>query len=135
MTQISSVCRSVKFIDVSQIRANGFQEVDGLHKLLPALDRAGYACSYVNAADKPHGCLIAYKNFMFRSIHEAMIEYDKLEVHSDRNLSMRARIGSSRQTKNIANIVALQSVRPDSEVSGYIVATTHLFWHPALVHD
>lgn len=72
---------------------------------------------------------------MFRNIHEATIEYDKLEVHSNPELSLQARIGSSHQTKNIANIVALQSIDPESEVRGYIVVTTHLFWHPAFVHD
>ncbi|KAG8219884.1 Endonuclease/exonuclease/phosphatase [Butyriboletus roseoflavus] len=107
------------------------QEVDGLHKLLPVLDLAGYAYSYASGTDKPHGCLIAYKNTIFQSVHEAMIEYDTLEVHSNPELSTQARIGSSHRTKNIAKIVALQSIGPESAVQSYIVATTHLFWHPA----
>jgi len=115
-------------------RSNDFQEVDRLDKLLPALDLAGYAHSYACGADKPHGCLIAYKNTIFRSIHEATIEYDKLEVRSNPELGTQARIGSSHRTKNIANIVALQHIGPESEVQGYIIATTHLFWHPAFVH-
>lgn len=116
------------------MRSNDFQEVDRLDKLLPALDLAGYAHSYASGADKPHGCLIAYKNTIFRSIHEATIEYDKLEVHSNPELSTQARTGSSHRTKNIANIIALQRMGPKSEVQGYIIATTHLFWHPAFVH-
>ncbi|KAH0838377.1 Endonuclease/exonuclease/phosphatase [Lanmaoa asiatica] len=109
------------------------QEVDRLDKLLPALDLAGYAFSYASGTDKPHGCLIAYKSAMFRSIHEVTIEYDKLEVHNVPELSTQARIGASHQTKNIAKIVALQSIGPESEseVQSYIIATTHLFWHPA----
>jgi RNA exonuclease NGL2 len=116
-------------------RSNEFQEVDKLDKLLPALDLAEYAYYYATGADKPHGCLIAYKNTIFRSIHEATIEYDRLEAHSNPELSTQARIGSSHRTKNIANIVALQSIDPESDVQGYIIATTHLFWHPAFVHD
>lgn len=134
-TQIFCVCKSVKSNNASRTRSNEFQEVDGLHKLLPALDLAGYAYSYASGADKPHGCVIAYKNTIFRSIHEAMIEYDKLEVHRNPELSTQARVGSSHRTKNIATIMALQTIDPESEVRGYIVATTHLFWHPAFVYD
>ena len=116
-------------------QSHGFQEVDMLDKLLPVLDLAGYAYSYATGIDKPHGCLIAYKTTMFRSIHETKIEYDKLEVKSNPELSTQARIGSSHQTRNIASIVALQAIDPEQEVQGYIIATTHLFWHPAFVHD
>ena len=132
---MSCACRSVKPSNVSRTRSNEFQEVDGLDKLLPALDLAGYAYSYASGTDKPHGCLIAYKKTMFRSVHEATIEYDTLEVHSNPELGIQARIGSSHRTKNIAKIVALQSIGPESAAQSYIVATTHLFWHPAFVHD
>ncbi|KAF8560438.1 endonuclease exonuclease phosphatase [Imleria badia] len=111
------------------------QEVDRLDKLLPALDLAGYAYSYASGPDKPHGCLIAYKNTIFRSIHEATIEYDKLEAKRNPELSTQARIGSSHRTRNIANILALQSIDPESQVQGYIIATTHLFWHPAYTYE
>lgn len=104
-----------------------------MDKLLPALDLAGYAYSYASGADKPHGCLIAYKSTIFQSIHEAKIEYDKLEVKTDPDLSTQARIGSSHQTRNIANVMALQSIDSESEPRGFIIATTHLFWHPAFV--
>ena len=134
-TPTSCVCRSVKSNDAPCTWFNEFQEVDGLDELLPALDLAGYAYHYGTGAGKPHGCLIAYKNTIFRSLHEATIEYDKLEVHSNPELSTQARIGSSHRTKNIANIVALQSINPELGVQGYIIATTHLFWHPAFVHD
>lgn len=132
---ISSVCRSVKSNNAPCTWSNGFQEVDGLDKLLPALDLAGYAYSYASGAAKPHGCLIAYKGAIFRSIHEAMVDYDKLEARSSPDLSTQARIGSSHRTTNIANILALQSIDPESQVQGYIIATTHLFWHPAFVHN
>lgn len=105
-----------------------------MNKLLPVLDLAGYAYSYASGPNKPHGCLIAYKHALFRSIHKARIEYDKLEVHSNPELSRQARTGLSHQTKNIANIVALQSIAPGSEGHGYLIATTHLFWHPAFVY-
>lgn len=134
-TPISCVCRSVKSNNAPFTRSNEFQEVDRLDKLLPVLDLAGYAYHFATGTDKPHGCLIAYKNTIFRSIHEATIEYDKLEVHSNPELRAQARIGSSHRTKNIANFVALQSIDQESEVQGYIIATTHLFWHPAFVHD
>lgn len=116
-------------------RSDEFQEVDRLDELLPALDLAGYAYSYASGTDKPHGCLIAYRNTMFRSMHEATIEYDKLEVHSNPELSTQARIGSSHRTKNIAKIVALQSIGLEPEVQSYIIATTHMFWHPAFVNE
>ncbi|KAF8140173.1 endonuclease exonuclease phosphatase [Boletus edulis] len=111
------------------------QEVDMLDKLLPVLDLAGYAYSYATGTDKPHGCLIAYKSAIFRSIHRAMIDYDTLEVKSNPEPSTQARVGSSHRTRNIANIVALQSIDPESEVRGYIIATTHLFWHPAYTYE
>ncbi|KAG9314440.1 Endonuclease/exonuclease/phosphatase [Chiua virens] len=107
------------------------QEVDMLDKLLPVLDLAEYAYSYASGPGKLHGCLISYKNTLFQNVHETKIEYDNLEVHSNPDINTQTRIGSSHRTKNIANIVALRCIGPESQVQGYIVATTHLFWHPA----
>ncbi|KAI5980382.1 hypothetical protein EDC04DRAFT_2863044, partial [Pisolithus marmoratus] len=50
-------------------------------------------------------------------------------VREDTTISPQARIASSHRTKNIGLLVALERVGTDR--TGYIVATTHLFWHPA----
>ncbi|KAF9240862.1 endonuclease exonuclease phosphatase [Melanogaster broomeanus] len=111
------------------------QEVDRLDKLLPVLDSAGYSHTYAAASGKLHGCLIAYRRHTFQRVHAEMIEYDNLEVHQNPALSPEARIGSSHRTTNIGNIVALQRLGSDSGNKGYIVATTHLFWHPAYTYE
>ncbi|KAF9229386.1 Endonuclease/exonuclease/phosphatase [Gyrodon lividus] len=111
------------------------QEVDTLDKLLPMLDSAGYSYTYAAGPAKPHGCLIAYRRNMFQNVHAEVIEYDNLEVHHNLEFNQQARIGSSHRTKNIGSIVALQWLDPDSENKGYIVATTHLFWHPAYTYE
>ncbi|KAF8844004.1 Endonuclease/exonuclease/phosphatase [Paxillus ammoniavirescens] len=111
------------------------QEVDRLDKLLPILDSAGYSYTYAAGPEKPHGCLIAYRNNMFQSVHAEVIEYDNLQVHHNPEFNPDARIGSSHRTKNIGSIVALQWLGSDSQHKGYIVATTHLFWHPAYTYE
>ncbi|KAH7883662.1 Endonuclease/exonuclease/phosphatase [Phlebopus sp. FC_14] len=105
------------------------QEVDRLDKLLPMLQQAGYSHTYAAGPEKPHGCLIAYKKHMFQKVDAKVIQYDTEKVRQEGKVSLEACIGSSHRTKNIGLVIALQ--RPDSTSAGYIVATTHLFWHPA----
>ncbi|KIJ68350.1 hypothetical protein HYDPIDRAFT_165219 [Hydnomerulius pinastri MD-312] len=111
------------------------QEVDRLDKLLPMLENAGYSHTYTAGPGKPHGCLVAYKQNMFQKADAQMIQYDNLEVRLDAEASTEARIGSSHRTTNIASIVALERLGSESEKKGYIVATTHLFWHPAYTYE
>jgi RNA exonuclease NGL2 len=105
--------------------------VDRLEHLSPVLEQAGYSSAYATGPGKQHGCLIAYKN-KYNRVNELIIEYDKQEVREESS-HPAARIGSSRVTKNIGFMVALAEAGADSQ--GVIVATTHLFWHPALVHS
>ncbi|KAL4064917.1 Endonuclease/exonuclease/phosphatase [Scleroderma yunnanense] len=110
------------------------QEVDRLDRLLPVLESAGYSHSYAAGPLKPHGCLIAFKRDAFRNINEKVIQYDNIEVREDTaGVSLEARIASTHRTKNIGFLVALERVAPERK--GYIVATTHLFWHPASVQQ
>lgn len=107
------------------------QEVDRIEKLSPVLEQAGYCSTYATGSGKQHGCLIAYKRNKYNRLDELVIEYDKQEVREDSS-HPAARIGSSRVTRNIGFVVALAEAGADHQ--GVIVATTHLFWHPALIH-
>ncbi|VDC01850.1 unnamed protein product [Peniophora sp. CBMAI 1063] len=95
------------------------QETDRLEKLLPVLDKAGYDHSYAAGPRKKHGCCIAWRRSIFSKVASKVLYYD-----DEPGLSFR--------TRNIAHIVALR--RTDSE-DGVIVATTHLFWHPAYIYE
>jgi RNA exonuclease NGL2 len=101
--------------------------VDRLDKLLPALHHASYAELYAAGQGKRHGCMIVYRNSLFEEAGHVVIEYDELDVRQARD--DRQRKGSSRRTKNIGLIVGLRQRGQPSR--GYVVATTHLFWHPA----
>ncbi|KAJ8596965.1 Endonuclease/exonuclease/phosphatase [Rhizopogon salebrosus TDB-379] len=108
------------------------QEVDRLEKLHPVLKQAGYSSAYSTGPGKQHGCLISYKKDKYSQVGEAIIEYDKQEVREDSS-HPAARIGSSRVTNNIGFIVALAEAGANGK--GVIVATTHLFWHPAFTYE
>lgn len=95
------------------------QETDRLEKLLPVLDKAGYDHSYAAGPRKKHGCCIAWRRRAFSKVASKVLYYD-----DEPGLSFR--------TRNIAHIVALR--RTDTE-DGVIVATTHLFWHPAYIYE
>lgn len=70
--------------------------------------------------------MIAYRKDLFGHVADRTILYDEVEVRAVGE--ERTRRGNSFFTKNIANLVAIR--RLDSEDEGFIVATTHLFWHP-----
>lgn len=108
------------------------QEVDRIEKLSPVLEQAGYCSTYATGSGKQHGCLIAYKRNKYNRLDELVIEYDKQEVREDSS-HPAARIGSSRVTRNIGFVVALAEAGADHQ--GVIVATTHLFWHPAFTYE
>ncbi|KAI6007331.1 Endonuclease/exonuclease/phosphatase [Pisolithus albus] len=109
------------------------QEADRQDKLFPVLNNAGYSYTYAAGPSKPHGCVVAYKQDMFRIVGKKVVQYDDVEVRGNVTLNPRARIASSRRTKNIGSLVALERVGTDRV--GYIVATTHLFWHPAYTYE
>jgi RNA exonuclease NGL2 len=102
------------------------QEVDRLDKLIPLLAAACYSHFYACGRGKKHGCLIAWDKRKYRKVNERAIYYDEQEVRQEGE--ERVRRGTSFQTKNIAALVALESLREKGERC--IVATTHLFWHP-----
>lgn len=104
------------------------QEVDRTERLFPVLQKAGYALQYTTGPRKRHGCLIAYRNTTFSLFGEKKVVYDQQEVRDTG--TERARRGSSIVTRNIASIIALKLVNAKDD-EGFIVATTHLFWHPA----
>jgi RNA exonuclease NGL2 len=110
--------------------AHAYQEVDGLEKLLPVLEKAGYAHVYMSGPKKNHGCLIAWSADKYTLQHESRcVKYDEEEIRTEGD--DKARRGSSFLTKNIAALVALTS-RADAQ-RGLVIATTHLFWHPRQV--
>ncbi|OBZ79318.1 putative RNA exonuclease C9B6.11c, partial [Grifola frondosa] len=103
------------------------QEVDRTEKLLPVLEDAGYSCLYAAGPRKRHGCLIVYRSNTYEVVRKSVVTYDDQEVRTRGN--DKARRGSSFRTKNIASLVALR--RQGTNNDGVVVATTHLFWHPA----
>ncbi|RDX52041.1 Endonuclease/exonuclease/phosphatase [Lentinus brumalis] len=107
------------------------QEVDRTEKLFPVLEKANYAWVYAAGPRKKHGCLIAYRKDAFSCIRQKVITYDDQEIREDGD--EQARRGSSFRTKNIGNLVALRKLGPGND--GVIVATTHLFWHPAYAYE
>lgn len=104
------------------------QEVDRTEKLFPQLEKAGYAWVYAAGPRKKHGCLVAYRNDTYQCARQKVVAYDDQEVRMEGD--EQARRGSSFRTKNIGSLVALRRLGGDN---GVIVATTHLFWHPACV--
>jgi RNA exonuclease NGL2 len=105
------------------------QEVDRTEKLLPCLTNAGYNHRYASGYGKNHGCLVAWTKEKYSKIEESVIYYDEQDIRVAENET--ARRGSSFKTNNIALLVALGFSQDASH--GFIVATTHLFWHPGQV--
>ena len=106
------------------------QEVDRLEKLIPVLEEANYGHVYAAGPKKKHGCLIGFRKDSLAIRDQFVLHYDDIDICHDHNTKL-SRKGLSFRTKNIANIVALERLGQPSD--GYIVATTHLFWHPSSV--
>ncbi|KAF9515632.1 hypothetical protein BS47DRAFT_1371989 [Hydnum rufescens UP504] len=120
------------------------QEVDRLEKLIPPLKNAGYSTTYAAGRGKRHGCMILHREPKLRKVNERVVHLDEQYIRegngTDSQEDIRRRRGSTRQTKNIALLVALantieQGTVSSSAVEGYIVATCHLFWHPRHVYE
>ena len=95
------------------------------------LKAAGYAHVFACGPRKVHGCLIAYRESMFRRTADEVIFYDDAYVRDEGNEEYRK--GLSFRTKNIALMIALQRLDSPGDSEHYVVATTHLFWHPRYV--
>jgi RNA exonuclease NGL2 len=122
-----STSKSFKF-NSSPLSQWAHQEADRLEKLIPVLEAACFSHFYASGPSKKHGCLIAWNKDKFRKANERIILYDNQEVRGSED--KRARRGISFLTKNIGALVALESLQAQGETKGFIVATTHLFWHP-----
>ena len=105
------------------------QEVDRLEKLLPVIEKAGYAHHYASGPGKKHGCLIAFKAKQYSPHATKLVIYDDEEIRTEGDEQTRR--GRSFQTRNIGSLVALRSKVLEGQ--GVVVATTHLFWHPKCV--
>jgi mRNA deadenylase 3'-5' endonuclease subunit Ccr4 len=105
------------------------QEVDRLEKLIPVLEKAGYAHHYASGPGKKHGCLIAFKTKQYSLHATKLVTYDDKEIRSEGDEQTRR--GRSFQTRNIGSLIALSSNLLEGR--GVVVATTHLFWHPRYV--
>ncbi|KAF8807491.1 Endonuclease/exonuclease/phosphatase [Phlegmacium glaucopus] len=106
------------------------QEVDRLDKLVPMLEKAGYAHHYGSGPGKKHGCMIAFKKNLFSMVSDRMIYYDQYVPMDDAGCSLTR---NTFKTRNIGLVVALRSLNQENE--GLIVATTHLFWHPKYTYE
>ena len=93
------------------------------------MEEAKYGHLYVAGPKKKHGSLVAFREDSYSVHGHTVLHYDDIYVRADGSDSSRK--GLSFQTKNVANVVALAKVGEPDE--GYIVATTHLFWHPSSV--
>jgi len=105
------------------------QEVDRLEKLIPVLEEAGYGHVYAAGPRKKHGCLIGFRKDSLVIRDQFVLHYDDIDARADGAESSGRAL--SFRTRNIANVVALEKVGQSNE--GYVVATTHLFWHPSSV--
>jgi len=121
------------------------QEVDRLEKLLPLLGDRGYVHAYAAGRGKSHGCMIIHRESKFEKLHEHIVHFDECSLHEAVTTGeespevLRRLRGGSRRTNNIALMVALRkksaTASNNREAAGYIVATTHLFWHPRYVYE
>jgi RNA exonuclease NGL2 len=115
--------------------------VDRLDVLLKYLAPGRYDHTFASGKGKKHGLAILYKQDLFIKYAEKIIYYDEENVRDghfedqslDEAAHIRWRRGVTRTTRNIGFIVALRNTR--DQASGYIVATTHLFWHPAYIYE
>jgi len=112
--------------------------VDKIETLLRAIDFR-YDHAYARGHQKEHGCMILFRKELFDLHSTRTVYYDEEDVrqpsreHENDDTYNVWRRGTSRVTKNIALIVAVK--RKGSGEKGFIVATTHLFWHPAFVYE
>lgn len=115
--------------------------MDRLDFLLKSLAPGKYDHAFASGKGKKHGLAILYKQDLFVKHAEKIVYYDEENVRDgrfeDQSLDeaayIRWRRGMTRTTRNIGFIVALRST--SNQASGYIVATTHLFWHPAYIYE
>lgn len=103
-----------------------------MEKLIPVLEEANYSHVYAAGPRKKHGCLIGFRKDSLAIRDQFVLHYDDIDIRNDHGTEP-PRKGLSFRTKNIASIVALERLGQPSE--GYIVATTHLFWHPSSVRS
>jgi RNA exonuclease NGL2 len=112
------------------------QEVDRTETLFPLLKRVGYRHHYSIGPGKKHGCLIGFKDNRFECVGTEQVLYDEQYVHSiekgDDTSETKAK-GISFKTTNIGALVKLKDIK--HPVRGFIVATTHLFWHPKYTYE
>ena len=102
------------------------QEVDRLDKLVSMLENAGFAYHYSSGPSKKHGCMIAFKKNLYSMVSDRVVYYDEYIPMDDS--SGRSLTRNTFKTRNIGLLVALRSLNHKNE--GFILATTHLFWHP-----
>lgn len=89
--------------------------------------------------------MIIHKDARLEKLDERTVHFDECTLRESKTAGeaspeeLRRLRGSSRRTKNIALIVALRrkTARESNtrDVGGFIVATTHLFWHPRYVYE
>jgi RNA exonuclease NGL2 len=81
--------------------------------------------------------MVLFKDDLFEVLAEKTVYYDEEDVHdrdrsdggsAENSQSTQWWKGTSRLTNNIGLIVAL---RYKGNEQAFVVATTHLFWHPA----
>jgi RNA exonuclease NGL2 len=117
------------------------QEVDRFDVLPKSLAPGKYDYAFASGRGKKHGLAILYKQDLFNKHTERIIYYDEEDVRDgrfrderfDEAAHIRWRRGMTRTTRNIGFVVALRNTTDPA--SGYIVATTHLFWHPAYIYE
>ncbi|KAG6820113.1 hypothetical protein H0H93_005260 [Arthromyces matolae] len=106
---------------------SALSEVDRLERLLPVLKNAGYSHHYASGPGKKHGCLVAFKEDIYKINSSKTVFYDNEEIRDTGDDV--ARRGKTFHTRNIGSLVSLES-KIAGKAEGVIIATTHLFWHP-----
>lgn len=98
------------------------------------LEKLGYSTRFYRNNTKNHGCVIVFRDKLFTCKHQSFIRLDQdLNQEASEKLLPPARIA----TTNIAFMAYLEFTPTFikeypclEETNGFIIGTTHLFWHP-----
>ncbi|CAL9732005.1 RNA exonuclease Ngl2p [Monosporozyma unispora] len=96
------------------------------------LEKLGYESQFYKKGSKNHGISIAWKRDLFEMTDKMLIDYDK-EPSGD--------IPTRTTTNNVGLVLALKFSKkvlkqfPNTNRSGILIGTTHLFWHPFGTYD
>lgn len=94
--------------------------------------KLNYESQFYKKGSKNHGIAIVWKRELFEMTDKMLIDYDKESLD---------KIPTRTTTNNVGLVLALKFSKfvlerfPNTEKSGILIGTTHLFWHPFGTYD